>query len=115
MKTSKVGYAKVGFGVALILIVSTYAWLHLRFPVYSERQVTNTIEQNIPVGTSQVQVVKFLNTLKKQDVYFEAGKSGVGAYFPETMFYMRGWRCVAASFTFKNGKMSSYEVKRVSI
>ena len=115
MKKSKIKNWKIGFGAVSVLCVFVYAWLYLRFPIYSERTVTNTIEQNIPVGTSQVQVVKFLNTLKKQDVYFEAGKSGVGAYFPETMFYMRGWRCVAASFTFKHGKMSSYEVKRVSI
>jgi hypothetical protein len=115
MRTSKVGYVKVGFVIALVVFVSTYAWLHMRFPVYNERQVTNTIERNIPIGTSRVQIVKFLNTLKKQDVYYEVSNTEVGAYFPETMLYFRGWRCVAAYFRFKNGKMAGYEVRRVSI
>ena len=111
----KTPYVKISSAVALVLVICTYAYLRLHFPVYSERGVTNTIESNIPTGTSQVQVVKFLNTLKKQGVYYEVGKGEVAAYFPETMFYMRGWRCVAAFLTFKNGKLSNYEVKRVSI
>ena len=117
MKTSKVSYAKVVFVVVLVLFVSVYAWLHLRFPVYNEGQVTNAIQRNIPVGTSQVQVIKFLSTLKKQDVYYEGTNTStdVAVYFPETMLVMRGWRCVLAQLTFKNGKLIGYVVKRVSI
>ena len=107
--------AKIVFGLVFSLLALALTWSCWRFPVYNERQVENTIERNIPTGTSQPQVVKFLNTLKKQDVYYEASSGGAVAYFPETMFSMRGWRCVAVAFTFKNGKMSDYEIKRVSI
>lgn len=117
MKTPIAGYAKVGLGITVVLFTIVDAWFHSRFPVYNKRQVTSAIEHNIPIGTNQVQAIDFLGTLKKQGVYYEGTKtsSDVAAYFPETMFYMRGWRCILAQFTFKKGKLASYEVRRVSI
>jgi hypothetical protein len=107
--------AKVGFGVVLAVFMLVAAGLYSRFPVYNERKVTNIIERNIPAGTSQTQVIKFLNTLKSNDVVYEKGGGRVAAYFPDTIISMRGWSYVAVYFTFKNGKMSDYKMKRVSI
>ena len=108
-------YAKIGFGIALVLFSSLYAWLHWRLPVYNERQVTYMIERHIPIGTDQEHVTTFLNTLKKYDVYYEIGETTIAVYFPETMFCLRGWQCVEVTFKFKDDKMTNYIVKRVSI
>lgn len=107
--------AKLSFGLVLSLAIVVSVFLHWRYPVYNEQQVRIAIERNIPIGTSQRQVIQFLDTLKPQDVYYEADDSGAAAYFPETMFYFRGWRCVAAEFNFKNGKLIDYQIRRVSI
>jgi len=105
---------KLTCGVVLTLVVSVYTWLSLRLPVYDEQMVTSTIERNIPTGTSQVQVAKFLDTLKWKDVvYGTHGKDGV-AFFPTTR-YMRGWWYIKVYFTFKNGRMTQYKMQRIKI
>jgi hypothetical protein len=115
MKQSIPGYTKIGIGITLLLFACVYIWLYLCFPVYDERQVKQTIERNIPIGTSQKKVIVFLNTLKTNDVYYEADDFRIAAYFPETIFYMRGWRCIEVTFRFESGKVKSYTMKRVSI
>ena len=106
--------AKVICGVALALLVFISTWLYLRFPVYTEYKVTQTIQHNIPLGTSQVQVEKFLDALTWKDVEYETRNTEVMARFPSSLV-MRGWWFIEVTFTFKNGKMVTYEMKPIKI
>jgi hypothetical protein len=101
-------------GVILALLMLASMWLYVRFPVYNEENATALVERNIPVGTSQMQVSEFLDSLKEKDVIYSAQGQEIVAYFPSSI-WMRGWWHIGVYLQFKNGKLASYRTRPIKI
>ena len=109
---------KLDFGYACLLALLAFfpAWIYFRFPVYNEQKITRIVERNIPIGTSQTDTIKFLNSFKSKGVIGEKFDGVFLAYFPDDfpgVFF--GTSYIVVYFQFKNDKLNTFKMERINM